>query len=58
VDSDARDTRAFGQQVLNLLKTLMAAVYAAREGPPVDLPTQYAGSLAELRAACERMQHH
>jgi hypothetical protein len=50
-----RDARAFGRQVLDLLNTLMAAVYAAREGPPADLPTQYAGRLAELRAACERL---
>ena len=35
----------------------MAAVYAAREGPPsVDLPTQYAPQLAALRTACEAHQ--
>ena len=36
----------------------MAAVYAAREGPPADRPTQHALLLAELRAACEQHQGH
>ena len=50
-----REAQCFGRQVLKTLETLMAAVYAAREGPPaVDLPTQHAPALAELRAACER----
>lgn len=57
-----RNARAFGQLVLDTLEPLMAAVYAAREGPPpVDLPTQHASLLAALRAACERSQdsdHH
>ena len=36
----------------------MAAVYAAREGPPsVDLPAQHAPLLAALRAAGDRRQH-
>src|SRR5512144_357098 len=55
------EARAFGQLVLDTLAVLMAAVYAAREGPPpVDLPTQHAPLLAALRAACERCQdsHH
>ena len=52
-----REARAFGQLVLTTLEALMAAVYAAREGPPpVDLPTQHAPLLAALRAACERGQ--
>lgn len=52
-----RDARRFGQQVLSTLETRMAAVYAAREGPPaVDLPTQHAPALAELRAACAHSQ--
>ena len=52
-----REARAFGQLVLDTLEVLMAAVYAAREGPPpVDLPTQHAPALAALRAACERRQ--
>ena len=52
-----RQARAFGQWVLTTLEALMAAVYAAREGPPpVDLPTQHAPLLAALRAACEGQQ--
>ena len=51
-----RDARVFGQLVLSTLEVLMAAVYAAREGPPVDLPTAHAARLAALRAACERRQ--
>ena len=35
----------------------MAAVYAAREGPPpIALPTQHAPRLAALRAACAQRQ--
>ena len=52
-----REARAFGQIVLDTLEALMAAVYAAREGPPpVALPTQHAPLLAALRAACEQRQ--
>jgi hypothetical protein len=55
--SSHRDARAFGHLVQRILATLMAAVYAAREGPPpVDLPTRHAPELAELRAACARWQ--
>jgi transposase len=51
------EARAFGKLVLETLEALMAAVYAAREGPPsVDLPTQHAPLLAALRAACEGRQ--
>ena len=57
-ESYQRDVRAFGRQVLDALHALMAAVYAAREGPPADLPTQHARLLAELRAACEQHQGH
>ena len=57
-ESYHRDVRAFGRQVLDTLTALMAAVYAAREGPPTDLPTAYAPPLADLRAACERRQGH
>jgi transposase len=57
-ESYHREARAFGRQVLDTLKALMAAVYAAREGPPVDLPTRHAESLAKLRATCEQAQHH
>ena len=52
-----REARRFGQQVLKILETLMAAVYAARESPPTGpLPTQHAPALAELRAACGQHQ--
>jgi transposase len=57
-ESYHREARAFGRQVLDTLEALMAAVYAAREGPPVDLPARHADLLAKLRAACERVQHH
>ena len=55
--SGDREARAFGRLVLDTLEALMAAVYAAREGPPpVDLPTQHASLLAALRATCEQGQ--
>lgn len=55
--SGDREARAFGQLVLDPLEALMAAVSAAREGPPpVDLPTQHAPRVAALRAACEQRQ--
>ena len=57
-ESYHRDVRAFGCQVLDTLTALMAAVYAARAGPPANLPTAYAPPLADLRAACERHQGH
>jgi transposase len=57
-ESYHQDVRAFGRQVLDTLTALMAAVYAARAGPPADLPTAYAPPLADLRAACERRQGH
>jgi transposase len=57
-ESYQREARAFGRQVLDTLKALMAAVYAAREGPPADLPAIHADLRAKLRAACEQAQHH
>jgi hypothetical protein len=52
-----RNARSFGRLVLATLEALMAAVYAAREGPPpVDLPAQHAPLLAALRAACQGQQ--
>ena len=56
-----REARACGQLVLDTLVVLMAAVYAAREGPPpIDRPTPHAPRLAAVRTACERRQgsHH
>lgn len=55
-DSYGRETRTFGHQVLDLLKALMAAVYAVREGSPTDWPTRYAQDLARLRTTCERLK--
>jgi hypothetical protein len=58
-ESYNREARAFGVQVLATLKTLMAAVYAAREGPiPGDLTPHHAHTLADLHAVCERMRGH
>jgi transposase len=57
-ESYHREARTFGRQVLDTLQALMAAVYAAREGPPVDLPAIHADALEKLRAACEQAQHH
>ena len=57
-ESYHRDVRAFGRQVLDTLTALMAAVYAARDDPPADLPTDHAPRLADLHTACERHQGH
>ena len=57
-ESGQRDVQAFGRQVRDALNALVAAVYAAREGPPADLPTDQAERLAQLRAACEGHQDH
>ena len=55
-ESSDHTARTFGRRVLNILEVLLAAVYAAREGPlPVDLPGQHAAVLATWRTACE---HH
>ncbi|HVP11318.1 MAG TPA: IS66 family transposase [Phycisphaerae bacterium] len=57
-ESYQRDVRAFGHHILDALNVLMAAVYAAREGPPADLPTQHACLLADLHAVCAQHQGH
>jgi len=47
------DARRFGRQVHDTFHILMAAVYAAREGPPRgDLAGEHAALLQALRAAC------
>lgn len=52
-----REARVFGRLVLETLEVLMAAVYAAREGPPpMDLSTRYAPVVTALHATCERHQ--
>jgi hypothetical protein len=51
---DARAHR-FGEKTIEVLETLMAAVYAAREGPPgIPLRHQHAKLLREFLALCER----
>src|SRR5512143_385796 len=50
-ESSQRDVRAFGRPLLDALNARLAAVYAARDGPPADLPTQHASLLADLHAA-------
>lgn len=52
LDAGAND---FGKKTLEILETLMAAVYRAREGPPeVPLSEQYAAALLKFLALCER----
>jgi transposase len=46
--------RRFGADTTALLKTLMQAVYRAREGPGADLPSQSKKALDAFRAACEQ----
>jgi transposase len=55
--------RLFGRQVHDTLEQLMAAVYAAREGPasgtaPVDLPREHATLIEALRLACTQRLGH
>jgi len=51
-----QSVREFGCHALELLETLMDAVYAAREGPHDELPVIYAQRLANFRTACQQMQ--
>jgi len=54
-DSLDRQARDFGQALRGCLETVMAAVYAAREGPPpVALRAQHAQQLNALFALCVR----
>lgn len=51
-----RPTAAFGKSAHTLLKTLMAAIYQAREGPPgMDLAKEHSALLADFKQKCERM---
>ena len=53
-DSLDKTSCLFGEQTLLLLKTLIKAVYAARERPPDQaLPITYQGALSDYRCACE-----
>ena len=58
--SDAR-VAGVGQEMEGLMKTLMAAIYAARiDPPPEGLPARYANAIERLRHLCEahRMDDH
>ena len=46
--------RQFGQQTTAFLKTLMKAIYQAREGPGEDLTPLFQDPLDQFRAACEQ----
>jgi hypothetical protein len=49
------EANRFGEKTLEVLETLMAAVYQAREGPPeVPLRQQHAALLREFLAFCDR----
>ena len=51
-----REAAAFGKRALEVLKTLMDAVYQAREGPPgINLEEEYWALLESFSAECERM---
>jgi hypothetical protein len=47
------EARAFGQATYDLLSDLMAAIYQAREGPPVDLTPHCRDRLDAFRRLCE-----
>ncbi|HNG14977.1 MAG TPA: transposase, partial [Accumulibacter sp.] len=54
--SDARVSGA-GQEMEGIMKTLMAAIYAARiDPPPEGLPVRYANEIERLRHLCEAHQ--
>ena len=53
-----REAQAFGHHVQTTFDTLIGAIHAARDGPPVDLPHLHAQLLAERHAACERLLGH
>ena len=51
-----QDAAAFGKRAHEVLKTLMDAVYQAREGPPgISLEEKYLALLEDFSAECERM---
>jgi len=56
-DSLEQAARGFGRETGQLLSTLMAAVYRAREGPPgEDLTPTFQKLLDAFRATCEQME--
>lgn len=48
------EARAFGQATHDLLSDLMAAIYQAREGPPVDLTPHFRDRLDAFQQCCEQ----
>ncbi|WP_209262387.1 IS66 family transposase [Thiorhodococcus minor] len=58
IDSYDREAQAFGHQVQNAFDTLIGVIHAARDGPPVDLPSLHAALLDDLHAACVRLLGH
>ncbi|HYQ92842.1 MAG TPA: IS66 family transposase [Candidatus Competibacteraceae bacterium] len=48
------EARAFGQATHDLLSDLMAAIYQAREGPPVDLTPRFRDRLDAFRRFCDQ----
>jgi len=58
IESYDREAQAFGHQVQDAFDTLIGAIHAARDGPPVDLPTRHAALLKKLHAACVRLLGH
>ncbi|MGF1614801.1 MAG: transposase [Gammaproteobacteria bacterium] len=49
-------SQRFGQHALEVLQTLMQAVYEARESPGGDLKAKYPHQLDAFRGCCERYQ--
>jgi hypothetical protein len=58
IDSCEREAQAFGHQARDTFDTLIGAIHAARDGPPVDLPARHAELLDTLHAACVRLLGH
>ena len=58
IESYDREAQAFGRQVQDAFDTLIGAIHAARDGPPVDLPTRHAQLLEDLHAACVPLLGH
>jgi transposase len=51
-----KSSQRFGKQALDVLQTLMQAVYEAREGPGEDLNAKHQRQLNAFRVCCERYQ--
>jgi transposase len=51
-----KEAQLFGEQVLDILNTLMEAIYRAREIPGENLVEKYKELLDELKTLCEKYQ--